>query len=86
MPMFVLIQVFHAYKKGVQPKLNWASLFKRICLPFAAIQVLITGFKTFVWGYFLDKFTRKWRLRTRLLLHLDILADSYPVGSHLAVA
>ena len=49
-PMFVLIQVFHAYKKGVQPKLNWASLFKRICLPFAAIQVLITGFKTFVGG------------------------------------
>lgn len=45
-PMFVLIQVFHAYKKGMKPKLNWNSLLKRLCLPFIAVQVVIVGFKS----------------------------------------
>jgi len=48
-PMFVLIQVFHAYKKRTKPKLNWNSLLKRICLPFIAVQALIVGFKA-LWG------------------------------------
>ena len=45
-PTFVLIQVFHAYKKEVQPKLNWASILKRICLPFIVVQTVIIGFKS----------------------------------------
>ena len=49
-PMFVLIQVFHAYKKGLKPQLNWSILFKRICLPFAAIQAFIIGFKALMGG------------------------------------
>lgn len=43
-PMFVLIQVFHAYKKGTTPKLNWSSLLKRIVLPFIVIQAVIILF------------------------------------------
>ena len=49
-PMFVLIQVFHAYKKGLKPKLNWSSILKRIILPFIAIQAVIIGFKALVGG------------------------------------
>lgn len=49
-PMFVLIQVFHAYKKGVAPKLNWSSLLKRIILPFVAIQAVIIAFKALTGG------------------------------------
>ena len=49
-PMFVLIQVFHAYKKGIKPKLNWESLLKRIFIPFVAVQVVITGFKALMQG------------------------------------
>lgn len=57
-PMFVLIQVFHAYKKGASPKLNWSSLLKRIFLPFAVIQAIIIGFKILtgggiIWKYFM---------------------------------
>ena len=51
-PMFVLIQVFHAYKKNVKPKLNWKSLFKRICLPYVAVQAVIVGFKSLTGGAF----------------------------------
>lgn len=49
-PLFVLIQVFHAYKKGMKPKLNWNSLLKRICLPFIAVQAVIVGFKSLTGG------------------------------------
>lgn len=49
-PLFVLIQVFHAYKKGLKPKLNWNSLLKRICLPFIAVQAVIVGFKLLTGG------------------------------------
>lgn len=51
-PMFVLIQVFHAYKKGVKPKLNWSSLLKRIFLPFVVIQAVIISFKVLTGGHF----------------------------------
>lgn len=49
-PMFVIIQVFHAYKKEQKPKLNWSSLFKRIALPFVAIQAVIIAFKGLIGG------------------------------------
>lgn len=49
-PMFVLIQVFHAYKNEIQPKLKWASLLKRICLPFIAVQAVIVCFKALFGG------------------------------------
>lgn len=49
-PMFVLIQVFHAYKKGLKPVLNWTTLVKRICLPFVAVQAVIIGFKVLTGG------------------------------------
>lgn len=76
-PMFVLIQVFHAYKKEVQPKLNWASLLKRICLPFIVVQLVIIGFKSLTGGgQFVVKLLNKWWIRTGFLLHLDISPDS----------
>ena len=53
-PMFVLIQVFHAYKKGTQPRLNRDGLFKRICLPFLVVQGVIVLFKALI-GEFLWK-------------------------------
>lgn len=37
-PIFILIQVFHSYKKGVQPHFNFKSIFKRIILPFVVVQ------------------------------------------------
>ena len=51
-PMFVLIQVFHAYKKEQKPKLNWSILLKRIFFPFVAVQAVITGFKALTGGVF----------------------------------
>lgn len=51
-PMFILIQVFHAYKKDQRPKVKWVSLLKRIIVPFIAIQVVIVGFKALVTGGF----------------------------------
>ena len=44
-PMFILIQVFHAYKKDARPKLNWTTIFKRIICPFFIIQAVIICFK-----------------------------------------
>ena len=44
-PMFVLIQVFHAYKKK-QPKLNWSIIKKRIFIPFVVVQATILVIKT----------------------------------------
>jgi len=56
-PMFILIQTFHVYKKGVQPKLNWVNLLKRIFLPFVTVQFLIIGYKAltgdFLWTIFI---------------------------------
>lgn len=49
-PLFVLIQVFHAYKKGVKPKLNWSSLLTRIIVPFVAIQAVIIVYKALIGG------------------------------------
>ena len=40
-PMFVLIQTFHAYKKETQPHLNYIKLIKRIILPFIAVQLIL---------------------------------------------
>lgn len=42
--LFILIQVFHAYKKGVlSAKTNWSSIWKRILKPFLIVQfILIT--------------------------------------------
>lgn len=44
-PMFVLIQVFHAYKKGTAPSIKWSSMLKRIVLPFVGIQTFILAFR-----------------------------------------
>lgn len=49
-PLFILIQVFHAYKKGKAPKIKWPSLLKRIVLPFFCIQGLIVAFKSILGG------------------------------------
>lgn len=70
-PMFVLIQVFHAYKKGQQPKLKWGSLFKRIVIPFAFVQVVITGFKALIQGGV-----------TRNLLIVNVIGGGYGPGSY----
>jgi hypothetical protein len=46
-PIFILIQVFHAYKKGSAPTIKWSSLLKRIVIPFFAIQGVILFFRLF---------------------------------------
>ena len=40
-PLFLLIQVFHAYKKEKTPEINMKKMAKRIILPFAIIQIVI---------------------------------------------
>lgn len=45
-PLFLMIQVFHTYKKG-QPSHNlpWAKMVKRIIIPFAAITFVMYAIK-----------------------------------------
>lgn len=40
-PLFLLIQVFHAYKNEKIPEINIKKMAKRIVLPFAIIQIVI---------------------------------------------
>ena len=40
-PLFILIQTFHAYKKGLKPQLKFKKLFDRIMLPFLVTQFVI---------------------------------------------
>ena len=40
-PLFLLIQVFHAYKNEKTPEINMKKMAKRIVLPFAIIQIAI---------------------------------------------
>lgn len=40
-PLFLLIQVFHAYKKERAPEVNMKKMATRIVLPFAFIQIVI---------------------------------------------
>ena len=44
-PMFVLVQVFHAYKKGIKQVVKWTSILKRIFIPFVAVQAIIIGLR-----------------------------------------
>lgn len=44
-PVFILIQVFHAYKKGKVPTINWNSMLKRIVIPFTVVQAIILSFR-----------------------------------------
>lgn len=40
-PIFILIQTFHSYKKGYAPTINWMYLIKRIIVPFVFTQGLL---------------------------------------------
>ena len=41
-PLFLIIQVYHAYKKGIDHvKFNFVKLWKRVIWPFVAIELLI---------------------------------------------
>ncbi len=41
-PIFLLIQVFHAYKKGIcRQSINWKRLWKKIFLPFLLCELII---------------------------------------------
>ena len=42
-PLFLLIQVFHAYKKGVRPSVDAKKILRRIVYPFLFIQIIIIG-------------------------------------------
>lgn len=47
-PMFLLIQTFHAYKKGTQPRIKYKKVFTRIVAPFLAVQLILIGIFGFV--------------------------------------
>lgn len=40
-PFFILIQTFHAYKKGKKPQVDINKLWERILMPFLIVQLLI---------------------------------------------
>lgn len=40
-PMFILIQVYHVFKQGNRPGINFRRLWKRIVLPFLMSQIII---------------------------------------------
>ena len=41
-PLFFLVQVFHCYKREPKP-INWDVIWKRIVLPFVAIELIVFG-------------------------------------------
>lgn len=43
-PIFILVQSFHAYKKNVPPIIKWKSIVRRIIIPFAVIQGVVLVF------------------------------------------
>lgn len=47
-PIFLLIQVFHTYKKDVGGKLNCKKLWKRIIRPYLFVQFIILSLSLFV--------------------------------------
>ncbi|MBR5166489.1 MAG: acyltransferase family protein [Salinivirgaceae bacterium] len=49
-PMFILIQVFHAYKRGTKPTIKWTPLLKRIVVPFVIIQIIILLYRLWFSG------------------------------------
>lgn len=40
-PLFLMIQVFHAYKSGASPRIHKSKLLLRIILPFLFVQILL---------------------------------------------
>lgn len=40
-PVYILIQVFHAYKRGARPRWHHGRMIGRILIPFLAVQALI---------------------------------------------
>lgn len=42
-PLFLIIQSFHAYKKGVKPVIDIKKTLKRIVIPFFVVQTVIIG-------------------------------------------
>lgn len=49
-PLFLLIQAYHYFKKEALPSINWKKLFKRIVVPFVMAQVIILA--SVVIGYY----------------------------------
>lgn len=45
-PLFVLVQAFHAYKKN-NPRFDFFKCFKRVILPFIGLQLCILAYATF---------------------------------------
>ena len=46
-PLFLLLQVFHAYKKGVYPYINIEKLIRRIVLPFVIVEGVLSCYYFF---------------------------------------
>lgn len=46
-PLFILIQVFHAYKKNTLSHIKYTKIFRRIILPFILTQGIVIGLLCF---------------------------------------
>ena len=82
-PLFILIQVFHAFKKEDGPRIKWQALFRRIVVPFVIIQFIILIYRL----VFTADSTRNILIssllgggvRPRVILFLGLLTDcNYP--------
>ena len=49
-PLFLLVQSYHYFKKDVAPSINWKKLFKRIVIPFVIAQGIILA--SIIIGYY----------------------------------
>ena len=49
-PLFLMIQVFHAYKSGDTPRIRVKNLLHRIILPFLFVQIIILAEEVIIFG------------------------------------
>ena len=65
-PLFVLVQVFHAYKKDTPPTLRFSKILRRIVIPFFLTQIIFITLYYFVqWRFGLpDQFSMDGLVKT----------------------
>ena len=83
-PLFVLVQSFHFFKKE-KPSINLVKILKRVILPFFIVEVLSFFVAYFAVGYscneLIDKFIRGGGVWSWRLLSMDILSGCIIVAS-----
>ena len=83
-PLFLLIQVFHCFKRDSKP-INWRAVSRRVIIPFVVIELIVFGV-LFIssWGQNSVRLLKegiKGGVWTRFLLSLGLSSDGNPYPS-----